>query len=212
MLEGGVMNLIKFTKINAMQIKFHVPETLSEITLKQYQDFILLDKEMEEDAYLMAISKIFVRGDLVHIEKLPLKKLNEIFETITNLFATEKNKFTNIIKIDGVEYGLVPNLDELSIGEVADIEEYFKQGYEKNLHNILAILFRPITQKFGKLYNIETYNGTQERPAIFQEHFPCNILQGVLVFFSTLENDFLNHTLSYLLNQEESKNFKQVEA
>jgi len=209
-LEGGVMNLIKFTKINAMQIKFHVPETLSEITLKQYQDFILLDKEMEEDAYLMAIAKIFVRGDLVHIEKLPLKKLNEIFETITNLFATEKNKFTNIIKIDGVEYGLVPNLDELSIGEVADIEEYFKQGYEKNLHNILAILFRPITQKFGKLYNIETYNGTQERPALFQEHFPCDILQGVLVFFSTLENDFLNHTLSYLLNQEESKNFKQA--
>ena len=71
------MNLTKFTKINAMQIKFHVPETLSEITLKQYQDFILLDKEMDEDAYLMAIAKIFVRGDLVHIEKLPLKKLND---------------------------------------------------------------------------------------------------------------------------------------
>ena len=195
-----------------MQIKFHVPETLSEITLKQYQDFILLDKEMDEDAYLMAIDKIFVIGDLVHIEKLPLKKLNEIFETITNLFATEKNKFTNIIKIDAVEYGLVPNLDELSIGEVADIEEYFKQGYEKNLHNILAILFRPITQKFGKLYNIQTYNGTGDRPAIFQEMFPCDILQGVLVFFSTLENDFLNHTLSYLLNQEANKSSKQVEA
>ena len=38
-----------------------------------------------------------------------------------------------IIKINNIEYGFHPNLEEITLGEYADIETYLKNGLEDNL-------------------------------------------------------------------------------
>jgi hypothetical protein len=43
------MNLKRFTKINVMKIEYKIPESLKEITLGQYQDFLKLKESLEKE-------------------------------------------------------------------------------------------------------------------------------------------------------------------
>jgi hypothetical protein len=115
-----------------------------------------------------------------------------------------------MVKIDGVEYAMHSNLSEITTAEFADIQEYQKKGFQDNLHNILAVLYRPIKRKHKQLYALEPYNGTEERPQLFKKHFPCDAVNGCLVFFSTISSELLAISLSYLQAQAENKNSKQA--
>ena len=211
------MNLKRFTKINAMQIKFTIPESLTEIKLFQYQDFLKLQTDLEkkdvsEVEYMIQVIKIFVKGDLTQIEKLPKAKLEEIFEVLMNMFSTANNQLHKVVKIDGVEYAMHSNLSEITTAEFADIQEYEKKGFNENLHNILSVLYRPIIQKAKGLYRLQPYKGTEGRPKLFKEKFPCDAVNGAMVFFWTLRSDLLITLASYLPQKEINKPFKQAEA
>jgi hypothetical protein len=211
------MNLKRFTKINAMQIKFTIPESLTEIKLFQYQDFLKLQTDLEkkdvsEVEYMIQVIKIFVQGDLTQIEKLPKAKLEEIFEVLMNMFSTANNQLHKVVKIDGVEYAMHSNLSEITTAEFADIQEYEKKGFNENLHNILSVLYRPIIQRSKGLYRLQPYKGTEGRPKLFKEKFPCVAVIGAMVFFWTLRSDLLITLASYLPQKEINKPFKQAEA
>ena len=112
-----------------MKIKFTIPESLTEIKLFQYQDFLKLQTDLEkkdvsEVEYMIQVIKIFVKGDLTQIEKLPKAKLEEIFEVLMNMFSTANNQLHKVVKIDGVEYAMHSNLSEITTAEFADIQEY----------------------------------------------------------------------------------------
>jgi argonaute-like protein implicated in RNA metabolism and viral defense len=216
-LRNGEMNLKRFTKINAMQIKFTIPESLTEIKLFQYQDFLKLQTDLEkkdvsEVEYMIQVIKIFVKGDLTQIEKLPKAKLEEIFEVLMNMFSTANNQLHKVVKIDGVEYAMHSNLSEITTAEFADIQEYEKKGFNENLHNILAVLYRPIIQRSKGLYRLQPYKGTEGRPKLFKEKFPCDTVNGAMVFFWTLRSDLLITLASYLPQKEINKLSKQAEA
>ena len=89
---------------------------------------------------MIQVIKIFVKGDLTQIEKLPKAKLEEIFEVLMNMFSTANNQLHKVVKIDGIEYAMHSNLSEITTAEFADIQEYEKKGFNENLHNILAVL------------------------------------------------------------------------
>ena len=40
----------------------------------------------------------------------------------------------NVIEIDGVEYGFHPNLDDITLGEYADLETFIKMGIKRKLY------------------------------------------------------------------------------
>ena len=55
------------------------------------------------------------------------------------------------------------------MGEFVDLEEQTKDGVD-GFHNVLAILYRPITEEKGNKYNIEPYNESHIKNAsLFQE-------------------------------------------
>jgi len=200
-----------------MKIKFTIPESLTEIKLFQYQDFLKLQTDLEkkdvsEVEYMIQVIKIFVKGDLTQIEKLPKAKLEEIFEVLMNMFSTANNQLHKVVKIDGVEYAMHSNLSEITTAEFADIQEYEKKGFNENLHNILAVLYRPIIQKSKGLYRLQPYKGTQDRSKLFKEKFPCDAVNGAMVFFWTLRSDLLITLASYLPQKEINKPSKQAEA
>ena len=191
-----------------MEIKLIIPTSLDEITLKQYRDFMLLDEQNEMD-YFKSVANIFCVGNLEHIDKFPQKELKKAFENFIQTLTNQESKLITKFKIDGVKYGFHPKLSDITIGELADIETYIERGFWQNIHKILAVLYRPINQEFDKLYNIETYTGTDGRSDLFLNKFPIKVLNGCLVFFWIIEKQFTkNLILSSAEKKQKIKPFK----
>lgn len=182
-----------------MKYKLTVPNSLDEINLKQLRDFALLDEkdELNRDR---AIANIFCKGDINHIEKFPRKRLKELFQQLINLIAESKKNLVRHIEIDGTVYSFHPKLEDATMAEISDLAEYSKDKW-KNIHKILAVLYRPRVQKVGKLYRIESYNGTGKRADLFLEKFPVKAVLGADAFFLTISLQLLKSSEQYLTTE-----------
>ena len=119
------------------------------------------------------------------IKELSLRDVTNIFEKLAELQVQENEMLTTTLTIDGVEYGMHPDLSEITLGEYADIETYVKMGLQKHLPEIMAILFRPIVEREGDVYTIEAYNGDIKIRAEKMKQMNAEQVQQVLVFFWT---------------------------
>ena len=64
---------------------------------------------------------------------------------------------------------------------------------------IMSILYRPITQRVGKLYTIEPYNGTKDaRIELFKHVIRMDVIFGAVAFFLTLQKDLRTGILAYM--------------
>ena len=192
-----------------MKLKLVIPSSLEEIKLQQYKRFLMLDHENEKD-YMVKVLQIFATGDVDNLEKFPISKLEPPLKKLLAILKDSETKTYYRIKVDGKEYGLNPKLNELTVGEMADIEEYLKDGQWNNIEKVLAILYRPIINQKGKFYQIESYNGIQGRDKLFLKHFPLRAFIGVTLFFSTIESQFMTALAYYSAKQKKSKSSKQA--
>ena len=81
------------------------------------------------------------------IRELSLKDVAVIMGKIAKIQANESSSLKRIIEIEGVEYGFMPNLDEITLGEYADLETFIKNGVEKHMPEVMAVLYRPVIEK-----------------------------------------------------------------
>jgi len=121
---------------------------------------------------------------------------------LAKLQEQANNKLKKIIKIDEIEYGFHPNLEEITLGEYADIETYMKNGLEDNLTKLMAVLYRPITEKDGKNYSIEAYglSDSRMRAEKFNKMKAENV-NSSLVFFWTFVKELSIILPQYLMEQ-----------
>ena len=98
-------------------------------------------------------------------------------------------------KLNGTEYGMIPNLDEITYGENKDLMGYL--GDWKTMHLAMSVLYRPITQTLGSTYSIEKYSGTKEHRDVMQ-HMALDIVLGAQVFFCRLTEELLRAIPNYL--------------
>jgi len=65
----------------------------------------------------------------------------------------------------------------------------------------MAVLFRPIKNKdvLGN-YEIIKYKGTKQYSDIMK-HMPLSIVNGSLVFFSSLANELISYTQKYMIQE-----------
>jgi hypothetical protein len=102
-----------------------------------------------------------------------------------------KNKFT----LNGIDYGFIPNLDDISQGEYMDLDNYIVDV--ANLHRSMAVMFRPIKTKLKDKYIIEPYEGSD----VYAEKMldaPLDVVLASRVFFYHLGRELLKSTLIYL--------------
>lgn len=189
------------------QLKVTVPEFWSDINIATFQKFKKLDfdKMSELDAMLNTVH-IFCKIDVKSINKMSYKNLIKVFGQVTEVINDKEQKpLKEIIEIDGIEYGFHPCLKDITTGEFADFEHYLKGGAWENMHNLLAILYRPITSKYNEQYSIEEYSveGFDERAELFREKLMLDAALGASVFFSDLGNELLDYFLRY--SQEQLK-------
>ena len=69
---------------------------------------------------------------------------------------TQKPDLVTKFRLDGVEYGFIPDLNELSFGEYIDLDTYL--GDWENIHTAMNVLYRPINSKKGDRYTIQEYD------------------------------------------------------
>lgn len=170
-------------------IKISLPENVSEITLRQYVEFSKLQKRkdsLDDLAYTKRFISIFTGLRFKELRHVTLDSFNITTEQIVKALDTPvdfENKFT----LNGVEYGFMPNLDEMTTGEYVDLSACGTD--HELLHRVMAILFRPIvsTDSFGN-YEIERYNGTKDTEEVMKDA-PMNIVNGMLVFFCNLSKE-----------------------
>ena len=186
-----------------MKIELTIPTTLNDIKLAQYQKFLSIAKDNEESEFLQQkMVQLFCGIDLKDVAQIRYKDVAEITANINNLF-TKDNQFIKRFKMGGVEFGFIPNLDEMSTGEYMDLDTYITDW--DTMHNAMAVLYRPITNKLGNKYQIEEYKGSVTYADVMR-HAPLDVVLGAMVFFYTLGNDLLKSTINYLEGNQELQN------
>jgi hypothetical protein len=178
-----------------MKLELNIPTQLKEIKLSQYQKFLKIAKENEESEFLhQKMVQIFCGIDLKDVASIKRKDVNEITNNLGALFNTN-HKFIPRFKLGGVEFGFIPNLDDMTQGEYVDLDTYITDWDE--MHKAMAVLFRPITNKMGDRYTIEEYKGSITYADVMK-HAPLDVVLGAMVFFYHLGNELLKSTLTYL--------------
>ena len=186
-----------------MKIELTIPTSLNDIKLAQYQKFLSIAKDNEESEFLQQkMVQLFCGIDLKDVASIRYKDVAEITANINNLF-TKENRFIQRFKMGGVEFGFIPNLDDMSTGEYMDLDTYITDW--DTMHNAMAVLYRPITNKLGNKYQIEEYKGSVTYADVMR-HAPLDVVLGAMVFFYTLGNDLLKSTINYLEGNQELQN------
>ena len=178
-----------------MKIEIYVPDSLDEITLGQYQKFLSIAQDKEQDLFIQQkMVEIFCRLNLKDIANIKYTSLVEIIEHFNSLFSKEQ-KLIQSFKMDGLEFGFVPKLDDITFGEYVTLDTYLSDW--KNIDKAMEVLYRPITNKHKSSYNVESYQDGKYD----MRNMPLSAALGSIVFFYNLGNELLKTTLNYSAKQ-----------
>jgi hypothetical protein len=182
-----------------MDLNIYVPTDLNEITLGQYQSFVSFQKTTEDEGRIaQKMLEIFCGLKTTEAIKVRYKDANAIIEILIDLM-NNKPSLIRRFKMRGKEYGFIPNLDEMSLGEYVDLDTFI--GDTDNLHRAMAVLFRPVQNKYGNQYNIEDYTG---EGAELMKDMPLDVAFGAMLFFYRLGMDLSEAMMNYLQEEEQS--------
>ena len=170
-----------------------VPTIWADLSLKDFQRFMGANPT-DETAEDLALS-IFCGIDKDEQDSFPVKELEDIKTIIAGVF-TENPPLHRFVHIDGVKYGFHPKLENISLGEFVDLEEYMKDPI-KNAQKWMGVLYRPVTKEAYGRHEIEKYHPDKHDGAAF-EAITMDIVQGALLFFYRLELGLQISSLTYL--------------
>ncbi len=180
-----------------MKVEVYIPDTLSEITLGQYQKYLKIQEDNDDENFLaMKMIEIFcgLRGDT--IMSMKAKSIKDITKILTDMF-TEKPQLVTEFKMGNKTYGFIPKLEDMSFGEYIDLDTYI--GDAANLHRAMGVLYRPIKQKYEDKYLIEDYKGDESD---IMKDMPMDAVLSSIIFFYHLGMDLSQAMMNYLQEEE----------
>ena len=190
-----------------MKVDIYIPDELSDITLEQYQKFAKLNTEENQNTnfLLHKMVEIFCRLDLKDIARIKFNYVTQIVNDLNNIFNT-KTELIPTFKMKGVEYGMIPKLDDITLGEYIDLDNNISDW--ETMHKAMAVLYRPVKLKKDHRYQIEEYTGEEDSTKF--KDMPLDVVMGSLVFFWSLSSELLQTTLKYLAQEmKEELTFQQ---
>jgi len=182
-----------------MKLTLNIPETLSEVTLDQYQRWLKVADGKELDNFLQQkMIEIFCGITLKQVLMIKAKDIEAIVADISKLFETKDSKFIDRFSYNNQEFGFIPKLDDMTFGEYVDLDNYLADW--QLMHKAMGVLFRPITFKKKNQYLIEEYKTADKYN---MKQMTLDVVFGSIVFFYHLRNELQKHILNYLANQTE---------
>ena len=188
-----------------MQVDLIVPDKLSEITIGQYQEFLEIKENNEgenhelNDFIIQKMVSIFCNIKMNYVAMMKLTDITDIFATLNKIFE-EKPQHQLRFTLGNTEFGFIPNIEEITMGEYVDLENNISSW--KDMHKAMAVMYRPIVKDLKGKYEIEKYNGTHNYSEVMK-FAPVDIAMGAMLFFWTLNNELLQYTLDYLATETE---------
>jgi len=187
-----------------MKIEINVPTSLSEVTLGQYQKFLKIAEENPEGNFLNAkMIEIFCGIPLSDSYKLKMSSVTAIIDILNELLS-QTPKRVEQFTMNGVQYGFIPDLDEMSLGEYVDLDGSASDW--NNMHIAMNVLYRKIKIKKSGKYNIVDYN--VENPEKMKD-MPLDAAIGSLFFFYNLGMELSKHTILSSSNQAEMEAYQE---
>ncbi len=168
-----------------------IPQTLRDITLKQWMEYKTLESPTNE-----RLVSLFCNIEGQDLLDLPNKVYARAIDGLEDVIKSSEGKHEVKLrfKLGGVEYGMIPNLDEITYGENKDLLAMI--GDWKNMDKAMAVLFRPVTKTSFGTYEIEKYRGIDN--AKYLKHMTMDIVLGAQLFFYSLTKELLRLIPSYL--------------
>lgn len=190
-----------------MKVEITIPSSISEIPLVNYQKFLKVQKNSNDEEFIaQKMIEIFCGIELKEVVKMKLTSINDLVLHFNQIFSV-KPKFQPRFKIGNIEYGFIPDLENISFGEYVDLDNYLSNWDDYN--KAMAVMYRPITETRKEKYNILEYNGASEFSEAMK-YAPMDVAIGASVFFWTLGSELLTATLNYL--KTETKKMTQEQA
>lgn len=211
-----------------MKYTINIPEYLS---IGEYQRLSSLE-HLTDLEKTMEIVHTVTTIDKEVLSKWTPNQLSNIGESVLALMDFDSATFYPIVEFNDVLYGYRP-ISKMTLGEYIDLERLCKEP-NANLHEIIAILYRPITKdktqslKFKlvnghkiakgtaenlfKYYEIEDYNSNDR--GVNAENmlaFPVSFALGAMSFFLGVGTKLSSSTNKYLRPTEKMTIAKEMD-
>ena len=172
------------------------------LTIEQYMDVLNIFETFNQDENILTkeLVKLFYGNENIEIKQA--KKLLSDLE----ILLLEETDFIQRFEFEGKEYGFIPNLDNITTAEYIDADNLMKNKTQ-NLHRIAAVLFRPITNKKGDMYQIEEYEGSIKYSEVMKK-VDFKVIKGAMFFFAILSQELMEISNTYI--QREKENLKKL--
>ena len=181
--------------------EFNLINSWSDVTLETWLkliDFETGTKTEEATETIAALSDI----PRQLVKELALSDVAVIMSKIGELQAKQDTDLKRLIEINDVEYGFMPDLDSISLGQYADIETFIKNGIDKNLPELMAVLYSPVKKKNDNgVYVIDAYDGDIRLRAEEMKQMSAEQVQSALMFFFALGKVFSEILPLYLMER-----------
>jgi hypothetical protein len=183
-------------------LTIEIPTSWKDITLETY---LKMQAELEnyrdnEEAQIAIMLLHLCKIQPEYLRGLSADSYNLLKAKLSQFVSPEGIELQRFITIDGVEYGFEPNLSKMAYGAYADITQWDTISIDKNWAKIMSILYRPVTQKKGERYQIETYTGDIKENLFMNVDMETH--WGTLFFFLDLQLALLNAIPNSLMEME----------
>lgn len=180
-----------FLNNKTMSIKVSIPADYASVTVKQYVDFHAAKNDIDRLVSISNLSK-------EQAEQIPFQHLPTLLGAFEGTLLNESAKFFETITIKDKDFGFIPDLYSISMGEYADISTW-ASDVNANMVKIMGTLYRPIDKRVGSKYTIVPHS-KQNRELVesYVEQMTLEQFNGAMLFFSTLLTELNNTSLDYL--------------
>lgn len=178
-------------------MKIVIPNSLNEITLGQYQEFYKLNESTDAKLVERRMIEIFCKVPMKYVNQMKAIDVKEIIQILTQMLE-EKPSLVNKFTMNGVEYGFIPDLDDMTFGEYVDLDTFI--GDTDNLHRAMNVLYRPIKIKKGGRYQIVDYDSDKFEQML---GMPMDAVISSILFFYHLGIDLSQIMMDYSKNKNE---------
>lgn len=159
-----------------------------------------MQKDENKDKQVQLILKHFYNID--DYTKLKYDDVEQKVTYISNIL-NDNHKLQPIIKINYINYGIVPDFQDVTLGELYDLEQ------DITILEQMSILYRPIKKQKGEKYKIEKYSGKLEKE-LFENNITVQQMISFTSFFLTLSEEFLSYTKKYMEEEAIHLNLKKA--
>ena len=161
-----------------------IPEDLYDITVDQYLRIQAIPEgdELRQVVETICILCHLTEGEVMAMAQADIQHIGGVIGGILDKYSDDY-PVERIIELDQ-RYGFHPNLSRVTVAEFADIETLCKESLDKNLPQVMGILYRPIVEEHGEFYRIADYDG-EDRSEFFKEMKMAHALGAAAFFLRT---------------------------